>query len=116
MSKGFSTVMEKPSKNSKAIAQPPIVMELPEDMPAAPPAPIVPPTTEVGPTVVVEIPIGQCDSKFPARQVSVTLDEVRAKKMRSILIGLKREKSLLTSGVAITNNADIVRWLLDQMP
>jgi hypothetical protein len=66
-------------------------------------------------TILIEIPIGEYDSRYPNARVDVHLDLLRAIKMRALLRGLQREKEQLNNGNGIKTNADVVRWLLDQV-
>lgn len=67
------------------------------------------------PSVLVEIPIAPYDSKWPNSHVDIHLDESRAKKLLAILNGLKRDKARLNNDMPVRSNADVVRWLIDQV-
>ena len=64
---------------------------------------------------LVELPIGELDSKFPNARVDAHLDPERAKKMRRLVNGLRRDNAKMANGNHVRSNADAIRWLLDQI-
>lgn len=66
-------------------------------------------------TVLIELPLGELNSQFPNSRVDLHLHNDNAKKMRRLLNGLKADNAKLINGKCVKTNADVVRWLLDQI-
>jgi hypothetical protein len=82
---------------------------------APPPAPTKAATVAAGEATLIEVPLGELDTKFPLSRVDVHLDPERARKLRAILNGLKRDKRRLSNDFPVVSNADVMRWILDQI-
>lgn len=66
-------------------------------------------------SVLVEVPIAPYDSKWPNPRVDVHLDNERSIKLLALLNGLKRDKARLNNDMPVRSNADVLRWILDQI-
>jgi hypothetical protein len=67
------------------------------------------------PTALIEVPLGESDSGYISNRVDVHLSAGERSTMKRVLNGLKSRGARLQSGKPIWSNADVVRWMLEQV-
>lgn len=67
------------------------------------------------PVATIELPLGELGGGYFSRRVDLSLPVESAKALRRVLNGLRANGQRLANDMPIRSNADVVRWLLEQV-